>query len=877
MVSKSGDYGDRAIESLEADRLKFGTYSRVLAQVILDADMPLTIGVFGRWGCGKTSLMHLVEESLDNASVAREKKVFTVWFNPWHYDRDEALWRALILRVLTVLRERLLGATNVEKPLEDLPIGKKKVAQTLEDLQASLYREVEREEIGGVTVDWEKMGRGAAGWVTRLSLGLIPGLGGPLSKVAEEAQKKLSGDDLETLFSAVQRQRRKVHRDQVRSLEQFRGTLEKLVETHVAKRKRLLVVFIDDLDRCLPEKAIEVLEAIKLFLDVPGCVFLIGADRDVIEKGIRVKYKSFLTGLGGEVSPEELAKRLPISGDDYLEKIVQLPFHIPPLRESLVEKFVEEHEAELPEGCAGIFCLGLERNPRKVKRTLNIFRLLRLLAEERAAEGEMEEVEPQLLAKMVIILIRWHELFQDLQEYPNLLPELEEMWRKQETARPAGERRPAKAPEEDLAPAVKELAIASRAREEEPLLERYSRIKALGRMLAQGPPWFADLPLEQVKEYIYLARSTTEAAEAAEVDIDERRWADLLSNDLTKIRAAVAEIEEGEKEIHREQLLTVMRSGRPAMERVSAGNALVVLGDPRPGVDPQSTALDQMEFCYVPPGPFWMGSGDEDEMAWKDEKPLHQVDIAYGYWMARYPVPNAQYGLFKEDAKGYRADTWWTKAGLEWRQEEGGPLHIGESRNLPNHPAVMVAWHEALAFCQWLGDVFRDRLPERYAVGLPTEAEWEKGSRGGIHVPVRPQLGTFEGGLGLPGEADSINNPHPQRRYPWGDRPDSTRANYDETGIGGTSAVGCFPGGASPYGVEDLSGNVWEWCATKWEENYEGYQADNDPGGDEPRVVRGGSFLYAQRDVRCAVRYSRGPDDRLNGVGFRVVVSPGSP
>ncbi len=856
MAAQSGSWTDQEIKSLDADRLNFGTYSRVLAQVILDADTPLTIGVFGPWGCGKTSLMRLVEESLGRAATTEEKKVWTVWFNPWRYDREQALWRALILRVLGLLRVELLGKDNAHKAPDELPEDKQQLGHELEDLESSLYREVEREEIGGVTVDWEKMATGAVGWVTRLSLGLIPGLGGPLSKMVEQAQKKLSGDDLDTLFAAVQRERRKVHRDHVRSLEQFRGNLENLVKTHIDKPNRRLVVFIDDLDRCLPEKAIEVLEAIKLFLDVPGCVFLIGADRNVIEEGIRVKYKSFLSGLGGDVSPDELAERLPISGENYLEKIVQLPFHIPPLREELVEEFIKEHEADLPEDCAGIFCLGLERNPRKVKRTLNIFRLLRLLAEERAAEGEMQPVEPQLLAKMVIILIRWHELFKDLQEYPNLLPELEQMSIKGETARPAGERKEAKDPEKGLPATAKESVIAAREREEEPLLELYGRIKALGKILVQGPPWFSDLPREQLKEYIYLARSTTEAVEAAELHIDERRWADLLSNDLTKIRAAVEELGDAEKKACTAKLLTMVRSDNSPLERVSAGNALALLGDPRPGVDPVVTSLGQMEFSYVPPGPYCMGSADDDQMAWDDEKPLHTQDIRHGYWVARFPVTVAQLRAFAE-------------AGNELGHEHS-------LRGLPNHPAVSLTWHEALAFGQWLTGLYRGRLPERYVVTLPTEEQWEKAARGGVQVPVRPVWGDLAGGLGIPVAPSLMENPTPLRLHPWGDRADSTRANYAETGIGGTSAVGCFPRGTSPYGVEDLSGNVYEWCATKWEGDYVGYQGDNDPGGDAPRVERGGSYTTDGWHVRCAFRDEDDPDSLYRDLGFRVVVSPGS-
>ena len=74
----------------------------------------------------------------------------------------------------------------------------------------------------------------------------------------------------------------------------------------------------------------------------------------------------------------------------------------------------------------------------------------------------------------------------------------------------------------------------------------------------------------------------------------------------------------------------------------------------------------------------------------------------------------------------------------------------------------------------------------------------------------------------------------------------------------------------------DLSGNVWEWCATKWQESYEDYEDDNDPAGDAGRVLRGGAFLSDQGSVRCAYRSRDDPFSRLNYMGFRVVVAPGS-
>jgi formylglycine-generating enzyme required for sulfatase activity len=318
------------------------------------------------------------------------------------------------------------------------------------------------------------------------------------------------------------------------------------------------------------------------------------------------------------------------------------------------------------------------------------------------------------------------------------------------------------------------------------------------------------------------------------------------------------------------RLLQVMRGQRlAAIERAAAGRVLSRLGDPRPEV----MTVEGMEFCYVPPGPFVMGS-EGDDMAWEDEQPQHPRDIPYGYWLARYPVTTAQYMAFV-DGSGYGERRHWTEAGWQRKEAEGwaGPRAFGESYDLANHPVVGVSWYEALAFCRWLTEEMRARLCETMTsleARLPTEAEWEKSARGGLQVPR-------ESVVGLPvlrPDASVVDNPDPARRYPWGSEPEPERANYGDTRIGSTSAVGCFPGGVTPYGAEEMSGNVLEWCATPWQEDYRDYQDDYDLEDDTVRVLRGGAFFNNQRFVRCAYRYRDVPDHRYFNLGFRVVVAP---
>ena len=332
--------------------------------------------------------------------------------------------------------------------------------------------------------------------------------------------------------------------------------------------------------------------------------------------------------------------------------------------------------------------------------------------------------------------------------------------------------------------------------------------------------------------------------------------------------------------------LAAMRAGEvePSL-RAAAGRALAHLGDPRQEI----TTLEQMAFCYVPAGTFLMGSPDEDEMAYDDEKPLHCVDIPYGYWMGRYPVTNAQFRTFAQDPQGYGDDRWWTAAGLSWRGDRQEPEDPGEPWNLPSYPVVAVTWYEVVAFSAWLTARWREQgfLGEDWAARLPTEAEWEKAARGGERLSEKSIIRPVEEKLRAVGGISGEQNKNVQRRYPWGNDPDPARANYTDTGIGETSAVGCFPAGVSPYGVQEMSGNVWEWTRSLWGEDWGQpefkYPYDPQDGRENleagrvvMRVLRGGSFYIDGKLVRCA--YRRRSDPYLLSLrllfGVRVVVAP---
>jgi hypothetical protein len=421
------------------DELGFASSVEALLDIITSADphsdTPLTIGVFGPWGSGKTSLMHMLLDQLDH------NQCIPVWFGAWRYTRTDALWRALLLAVVEGVRRYVIeqddrldqlvarGARINPKAPPDAKTLQEQAETRLNDLVASLYRSVEREELGNMEIDWDEAGKAVARMGVRLGFSFIPMLSS-LTEAVKEAQKALgSGEDAKDAFNIFQRERAQIYRDHVTSLEQFRAQFEELVNDWVLTTGSKLMIFIDDLDRCLPEDAIGVLEAMKVFLDVPGCIFVLGIDREIIERGIRVRYKEFALAADQAAQEGVTAGQFPVAGRDYLEKIVQIPFELPPLEPDVIREFLTRKlqtvgaiESSARTQVANVMTAGLARNPRKVKRALNALRLVLALSKTRQTVPD-----PALLAKLVIIQNTAPALYDDIIQDMSLLKRLEEI------------------------------------------------------------------------------------------------------------------------------------------------------------------------------------------------------------------------------------------------------------------------------------------------------------------------------------------------------------------------------------------------------------------------------------------------------------------
>jgi formylglycine-generating enzyme required for sulfatase activity len=323
---------------------------------------------------------------------------------------------------------------------------------------------------------------------------------------------------------------------------------------------------------------------------------------------------------------------------------------------------------------------------------------------------------------------------------------------------------------------------------------------------------------------------------------------------------------------------------------------------PEPTLQPKGEKLPGM--VWIPGGEFTMGS--DDDMAWADEKPPHRVRVR-AFWMDETEVTNAQFRKFveatgyvttaekvpdveeimrqsppgtpppkKEDlvpgslvfqmtrgpVKSRDVSQWWKWThGANWKRPEGPGSDL---KGRDDHPVVHVSWDDAVAYAKWAGK------------RLPTEAEWEFAARGGLDGK------TFAWGDEKPGAGGKWQANIWQGEFPW--------KNTAEDGFERTAPVKSYkPNG---YGLYDVAGNVWEWCADWYQrdlyrtragkavvDNPRGPERSADP--NQPftplRVQRGGSFLcndsYCSR-YRPSARHGCSPDTGMSHVGFRCVKDP---
>jgi len=244
---------------------------------------------------------------------------------------------------------------------------------------------------------------------------------------------------------------------------------------------------------------------------------------------------------------------------------------------------------------------------------------------------------------------------------------------------------------------------------------------------------------------------------------------------------------------------------------------------------PYERDFDGVTMVLVPAGCFMMGSEDGSS----NEAPVHEQCFDAPFWIGKYEVTNAEFAAFME-AGGYSGAEHWTEAGWSQRLVNNWtqPRYWVDSQfNASDQPVVGITWYEALAYAQWRG------------CRLPTEPEWEFAARG----------------------PDGLV-------YPWGDDFIAGNLVYGGNSGGRPAHVGSRPGGASWAGALDMSGNVWEWTLSAYQDYP--YVADDireNTGSDRTRALRGGSWVDVPDFARAASRVRLDPDGGFVLTGFRVV------
>ncbi|HRI46978.1 MAG TPA: P-loop NTPase fold protein [Ignavibacteria bacterium] len=396
------------------DLLGFKVHANLLIDVINDDTvLPVTIGVFGDWGSGKSSILKIVKESMEKL----EEDVLVLYFNGWTFEGYDDAKAALLESIIKGFEENT------------------KIRSKIKTQAKKLLKKVDWMRVVGF--GFKKIVIPAASSYLTGGFSLVPQLAQGLSDLkGKELSDKIKSGETEELLNSILKD--KVEDENPMVVRSFRKDFDELIDKSKIKK---LIVIIDDLDRCTPDRIIENLEAIKLFLNVDKTAFIIGADPRIVRHAIEYRFKPRVENPISESSNNRIV-------EDYLEKLIQIPYNLPKLSDSEVETYIsllickreliqetfekvitrfdsfrsgnkysvfgfsdikdilssEEQTAltnslvNIP-AMSSIICQSLYGNPRQIKRFLNTFTLRKRLA----AVANIKDFKDDILAKLMIL------------------------------------------------------------------------------------------------------------------------------------------------------------------------------------------------------------------------------------------------------------------------------------------------------------------------------------------------------------------------------------------------------------------------------------------------------------------------------------------
>jgi hypothetical protein len=776
---------------------------------------PLTVGLFGEWGSGKTHLLKLIESKvneiqLDQKRLKKEQKTFPqitipVFFNAWRFEKEAHMIIPLFQTMLTQL-----------EAYEHKSLGEE--AKTFLSHTVIKFRVLAKALKSGLRVP-EKIAE-VPQKIKNLDvsvLGDVLNTDTILKAYDEKIKEELLHDEL---FKELTENRR---------LESIYYHIPEWIEKITISDDVNFIFLIDDLDRCLPENTLKMLESIKLFLDVPSCAFVLAIDDDVVERGVAYHYRDYLQSNNNivinlekkeEEKQENGVAELPITGHEYLEKMVQLPFRIPVIGTENVYEFLESRyrktfEAILNEDkketkqvrreskdneieelktqqsqtdmILEFFSKTIPPKPRKIKRTAMLFETkVRLLSQLEI------ELRPKLIAKMTLLELFAPKLLRFIQNngYVRMYDRLVH-FKSLDNPHKQEEEETEKLTLAD----VEEIKVHIESNEANYSTKEKELFHKLMEIVTQSRSSRMVFDLDAIFD-------TRETQENLKLNIELMKpKAKKVPQTLTKFTY-----------LSESSLEKLFRPNDPASwadafrdnQLLADGEALLSNEELNEII---SEAKKKEAFAKDPE---WMGIVANYV---SNEQYIHLLKELYEY---RFADINGQFkmGIYQVTFAEY--DRYAKLKNLELINDK----EWGRGKR----PVMRVNWHEATEYAKWLTQA----LGVEY--GLPKEDEWYLACNNGKES--KWHFGNDEKAL---------------KEYAW----------YDENSDGKTHPVGLkMP---NDFGLYDMYGNVWEWCED-WYDEEEKY-----------KVLRGGSLIDNADDARSSYRDGINPSYRNGDIGFRLI------
>jgi len=284
------------------DFLNYEIHCNLIKEYVTNPNLlPLTIGVFGDWGSGKSSIMRMLEKKLKN-----DKKILTIYFNSWLFEGYEDAKISLLENILLELSKK--------ENLTD--VGKKKLLELLSRVDYMKLATDGIKKYGKNIIDIFSTG------------GVFTALEAGYSMITNDTIEEITKDGFNNFDKYIKQEQDNTTKNSIKT---FRKDFEELIS---ATDYDSVVIFVDDLDRCMPERVIDTLEAIKLFLSVPNTAFVIGADERIIKHSISMHLQLHTFNNNSEYlqNTQQIVT-------DYIEKLIQIPYRIPKLSPSEIESY----------------------------------------------------------------------------------------------------------------------------------------------------------------------------------------------------------------------------------------------------------------------------------------------------------------------------------------------------------------------------------------------------------------------------------------------------------------------------------------------------------------------------------------------------------